>query len=84
MNDLDVLSINRPSLALLSAEPFRAAAELAWHTLAKSHDTPSRLVHAIEVDGSHIGLGRNRAVLVAIADRLDQHAAPWRQFVHAE
>jgi len=31
-------SIQRPSLALLGAEPFRAAMEFAWHKLGKSDD----------------------------------------------
>ena len=30
--------VQRPSLELLGAGPFRAAMELAWHKLEKSHD----------------------------------------------
>ncbi len=52
---------------------------VAWQTCR--HDKPSRLVHDIEVDSSHIGMGWNRAVLAAITDRLAQPAGPWRRYV---
>jgi pimeloyl-ACP methyl ester carboxylesterase len=51
---------------------------VAWQTCR--HEKPSRLVHEIEVDGSHIGLVWNRDVLAAVADRLGQPAGPWRRF----
>lgn len=41
---------------------------VAWQTCR--HDKRSPLVHDIEVDSSHIGMGWNREVLAAVADRL--------------
>ena len=136
--------VQRPSLALLGAEPFRAALEFAWHKLGKTddakpgdghpvlifpglgadgnsvatlrnhcralgydafdwgqgfntgprgdldawqtcrHDKPSKLVHDIEVSGSHIGMGWNRDVLAAVADRLGQQGGPWRRYLPAQ
>lgn len=38
MSDQDTQSIQRPSLALLGTEPFRAAIEFAWHKLGQSDD----------------------------------------------
>lgn len=52
---------------------------VAWQTCR--HDKPTSLVHDIEVDGSHIGLGWNRDVLAAVADRLGQPPGPWRRYV---
>jgi len=54
---------------------------VAWQTCR--HEQRSKLVQDIEVDGSHIGLGWNRAVLDAVADRLGQASGPWRRYVHA-
>ena len=34
----------------------------------------------VEVRGSHLGLGHNPAVIVAVADRLAQRAVDWRPF----
>jgi pimeloyl-ACP methyl ester carboxylesterase len=34
----------------------------------------------VEVRGSHLGLGHNPAVIVAVADRLAQRAGDWRPF----
>jgi|JI10StandDraft_1071094.scaffolds.fasta_scaffold624377_2 hypothetical protein len=101
--------VQRPSLALLGAEPFRAALEFAWHKLGKTddafdwgqgfntgprggldawqtcrHDKPSKLVHDIEVSGSHIGMGWNRDALAAVADRLGQQGGPWRRYLPAQ
>jgi hypothetical protein len=39
------------------------------------------MVHAIEVDSSHIGMGWNRDVLSAVADRLGQQTGSWRRYV---
>ena len=95
----NALSIQRPSLALLGAEHFRVAMELAWHKLGKPDDAApvcsdgvvawqtcrhpkrSSLVHDIEVGGSHIGMGWNRDVLAAVADRLGQQPGTWRRYV---
>jgi len=52
---------------------------VAWQTCC--HDKPSRLVHDIEVDSSHIGMGWNRDVLCAVTDRLGQQTGPWRRYV---
>jgi hypothetical protein len=142
MSNGDTLSIERPSLTLLGAEPFRAAIEFARHKLGKSDDTKpgdghpvvifpglgahggsstmdptlsrrlrtplplrtasiysrsdgvlawqtgrhvkrSCLVHEIEVGGSHVGMGWNREVLAAVADRLGQEQGPRRRHVRA-
>jgi pimeloyl-ACP methyl ester carboxylesterase len=48
----------------------RSDGVVAWQTCR--HDKRSRLVHDIEVDSSHIGMGRNRDVLSAVAHRLGQ------------
>jgi len=52
---------------------------VAWQTCC--HHGRSRLVHDIEVDSSHIGMGWNRDVLCAVADRLSQATGPWRRYV---
>jgi len=52
---------------------------VAWQTCC--HAKRSRLVHDIEVDSSHIGMGWNRQVFSAVSDRLGQPAGPWRQYV---
>lgn len=60
----------------------RSDGVVAWQTCR--HDKPSSLVHDIEVGGSHIGMGWNRDVLAAVADRLGQQAGPWRRYVRAQ
>lgn len=59
----------------------RSDGVVAWQTCR--HDKRSSLVHDIEVEGSHIGLGWNRDVLAAVADRLSQRPGPWRRYVRA-
>ena len=59
----------------------RSDGVVAWQTCR--HDKASRLVHDIEVDSSHIGMGWNREVLAAVADRLGQQPGPWRRYVRA-
>jgi pimeloyl-ACP methyl ester carboxylesterase len=54
---------------------------VAWQTCR--HQTRSKLVQDIEVDGSHIGMGWNREVLNAVTDRLGQAPGPWRRYVPA-
>ena len=49
-----------------------------WQTCL--HDKQTSLVHDIEVDGSHMGMGWNRHVLEAVADRLGQPSGPWRPY----
>jgi pimeloyl-ACP methyl ester carboxylesterase len=51
---------------------------VAWQTCR--HDQRSQLVHDIEVGGSHIGMGWNREVLAAVADRLAQQPGRWRRY----
>ena len=51
----------------------RSDGVVAWQTCR--HDKVSHLVHDIEVDSSHIGMGWNRDVLTAVADRLSQPAS---------
>lgn len=59
----------------------RSDGVVAWQTC--QHRKRSRLVQDIEVDGSHIGMGWNRDVLAAVADRLAQGPGPWRRHVSA-
>ena len=54
---------------------------VAWQTCR--HDKRSKLVHDIEVEGSHFGMGWNREVLDAVTDRLGQAPGPWRRYVQA-
>jgi hypothetical protein len=60
----------------------RSDGVVAWQTC--QHHKPSRLVHDIEVDSSHLGMGWNRDVLAAVADRLAQSTGPWRRYVRAQ
>jgi pimeloyl-ACP methyl ester carboxylesterase len=60
----------------------RSDGVVAWQTCR--HDKRSSLVHDIEVGGSHIGMGWNRDVLAAVADRLAQPHGPWRRYVPAQ
>jgi pimeloyl-ACP methyl ester carboxylesterase len=53
---------------------------VAWQTC--QHGKRSRLVHDIEVEGSHLGMGWNRQVLDAVTDRLGQAPGPWRKYVN--
>lgn len=55
---------------------------VAWQTCR--HDERSRLVEDIEIEGSHIGMGWNRDVLAAVADRLDQPPGQWRRYGGAQ
>lgn len=48
----------------------RSDGVVAWQTCR--HATASALVHDIEVDSSHMGMGWNKDVLNAVADRLAQ------------
>lgn len=57
----------------------RSDGVVAWETCR--HDKRSRLVQDVEVDGSHMGMGWNREVFDVVADRLGQHAGPWRPYV---
>lgn len=57
----------------------RSDGVVAWQTCR--HDKRSSLVHDIEVDSSHLGMGWNREVLAAVADRLDQPPGHWRRYV---
>jgi hypothetical protein len=60
----------------------RSDGVVAWQTCR--HDKRSSLVHDIEVDGSHIGMGWNREVLAAVADRLGQPPGSWSRYVRAQ
>lgn len=59
----------------------RSDGVVAWQTCR--HAKRSRLVHEIEVDSSHVGMGWNRNVLAAIADRLGQPSGPWPRYERA-
>jgi pimeloyl-ACP methyl ester carboxylesterase len=60
----------------------RSDGVVAWQTCR--HGRRSSLVHDIEVDGSHMGMGWNRDVLAAVADRLGQGSGPWRRYVSTQ
>ena len=93
--------VKRPSLALLGAEPWRAALEFLSHKLAPGaaparsiysrldgvvawqscrHDRQRAGVQDIEIQGSHIGMGWNSAVLKIVADRLAQRPGQWQRY----
>lgn len=57
----------------------RSDGVVAWQTCL--HDKRSTLVHDIEVESSHIGMGWNRQVLDVVTDRLGQAGGPWRRYV---
>lgn len=59
----------------------RSDGVVAWQTCR--HARRSKLVHDIEVGGSYLGMGWNREVLDAVADRLGQAPGPWRRYVQA-
>lgn len=59
----------------------RSDGVVAWQTCR--HHRRWSLVHDIEVEGSHIGMGWNREVLAVVADRLGQPDGPWRRYVRA-
>ena len=56
----------------------RSDGVVAWQ--ACRHTRRSKLTQDIEVSGSHIGMGWNRAVLSVVADRLAQHPQRWRRY----
>ncbi|MDB5868552.1 MAG: alpha/beta hydrolase [Polaromonas sp.] len=58
----------------------RSDGVVAWETCR--HAKPSRQVQDIEIDGSHIGMGWNPAVLKIVADRLGQQPANWQPYAH--
>lgn len=59
----------------------RSDGVVAWQTCR--HAGRSKLVHDIEVGGSHIGMGWNREIFDAVADRLGQPPGAGRRHVHA-
>jgi pimeloyl-ACP methyl ester carboxylesterase len=79
MSRLDLLSVQRPSLALLGAEPFRAAMEFAWHKLGRSDSTgpgdghPVIIFPGLGADGSSV------ATLRAHCRALGYDACDWGQ-----
>ena len=56
----------------------RSDGVVAWQTCR--HDEESNLVQDIEIDGSHIGMCWNPAVLNVVADRLAQRPGQWRPY----
>lgn len=51
---------------------------VAWQTCR--HDVAARHVQDLEVSGSHVGLGWNRAVLRIVGDRLAQTPGRWLRY----
>ena len=52
---------------------------VAWQTCL--HEEAAPQVEDIEIEGSHSGMGWNRAVLAVVADRLAQPVGRWRPYV---
>lgn len=59
----------------------RSDGVVAWQTCR--HDAESQRVQDVEVHGSHVGLGWNRAVLRIVGDRLAQPPGRWQRYVPA-
>ena len=59
----------------------RSDGVVAWQTCR--HDKVSHLVHDIEINSSHVGMGWNRDVLAVVADRLGQPPGPWSPYARA-
>ena len=59
----------------------RSDGVVAWETCC--HAGASGRVQDDEVNGSHIGMGWNPAVMKVVADRLAQPAADWQPYAHA-
>jgi hypothetical protein len=59
----------------------RSDGVVAWETCC--HAARFKRVQDIEIDGSHIGMGWNPAVLQIVADRLRQHPANWQPYAHS-
>ena len=51
---------------------------VAWQTC--QHDGATARVQDIEIEGSHLGMGWNPAVLAVIANRLSQRPGKWRRY----
>jgi pimeloyl-ACP methyl ester carboxylesterase len=51
---------------------------VAWETCR--HAFPTSWVEDIEIQGSHIGMGWNRAVMKVVADRLSQQPGRWKPY----
>ncbi len=56
----------------------RSDGVVAWETCR--HVKPARQVQDIEINGSHIGMGWNPAVLQIVGDRLGQHPSTWQPY----
>ncbi len=56
----------------------RSDGVVAWQTCR--HEAESHRVQDLEVRGSHVGLGWNRAVLRIVGDRLSQPAGRWLRY----
>jgi hypothetical protein len=79
MTDLTAEAVQRPSLALLGAEPFRAVMEFAWHKLAKSDATQPGDGHPV-VNFPGLGaVGNSVATLRAHCRSLGFDAFDWGQ-----
>ncbi len=53
---------------------------VAWRGSVQAETDPAEQTENIEVIASHLGLGVNPAVMLAIADRLSQPEGSWRPF----
>jgi triacylglycerol esterase/lipase EstA (alpha/beta hydrolase family) len=79
MNKLDAVAIQRPSLALLGAEPFRAAVEFAWHKLGRSDPAKPGDGHPVVIFPGLGADGSSVAPLRAHCRSLGYDAFDWGQ-----
>ncbi len=73
-------AIETPPAAPFTAIYSRTDGVCAWQ-VCREDEGPT--AENIEVEGSHLGLGHNPAVVFAIADRLSQPEGEWRRFDRA-
>jgi pimeloyl-ACP methyl ester carboxylesterase len=79
MNAVSAVSVRRPSLALLGAEPFRAAMEFTRHKLAKSSTSTTGDGHAVVIFPGLGANGSSVATLRAHCGSLGYEAFDWGQ-----
>jgi len=70
--------LRRPPAVPTTSIYSRSDGVVAWQTCR--HAVQSPRVQDVEVSGSHIGLGWNRAVLGIVGDRLAQVPGQWRRY----
>lgn len=79
MNQVAAFPVQRPSLALLGAEPFRAAMEFAWHRLDNAEHTKPGDGHPVVIFPGLGGDGHSVATLREHCRSLGYDAFDWGQ-----